>query len=69
KGLLQISDERAIEEVIARVVEGNPNAVADYSSGKKNALGFLVGQVMKETKGKANPKVVNETLKVFLKQR
>ncbi|MGR3310262.1 MAG: Asp-tRNA(Asn)/Glu-tRNA(Gln) amidotransferase subunit GatB, partial [Candidatus Brocadiales bacterium] len=46
KGLLQISDERAIEEVIARVVEGNPNAVADYSSGKKNALGFLVGQVM-----------------------
>ncbi len=67
KGLLQISDERAIEEVIARVVESNPNAVADYSSGKKNALGFLVGKVMKETKGKANPKVVNETLKVFLK--
>ncbi len=66
KGLLQISDERAIEKVVARVVESNPNTVADYRKGKKNAFGFLVGQIMRETKGKANPKVVNDTLRVFL---
>jgi len=41
----------------------NPNVVADYKSGKQGVIGFLVGKVMKETGGKANPKLVNETLK------
>ncbi|MBI4007315.1 MAG: Asp-tRNA(Asn)/Glu-tRNA(Gln) amidotransferase subunit GatB [Planctomycetes bacterium] len=66
KGLIQISDERVIEEVVKRVVESNPNTVADYRRGKKNAFGFLIGQIMRETKGKANPRVVSEILRTFL---
>ncbi len=62
KGLAQISDEGLIESVIDKVIAGNPNVIGDYKKGKKNALAFLVGQVMKETKGKANPKIVNEML-------
>ena len=62
KGLSQISDEGLIESVIDKVIAGNPNVIEDYKKGKKNALAFLVGQVMKETKGKANPKIVNEFL-------
>ncbi|NUO10218.1 MAG: Asp-tRNA(Asn)/Glu-tRNA(Gln) amidotransferase subunit GatB [Candidatus Brocadia sp.] len=62
KGLVQISDEGLIEAVIDKVIAGNPNVIDDYKKGKKNALAFLVGQVMKETKGKANPKIVNEML-------
>jgi len=63
KKLAQISDEGLIESVIDKVIAGNPNVIEDYKKGKKNALTFLVGQVMKETKGKANPKIVNELLK------
>lgn len=62
KKLAQISDEGLIEAVITKVISGNPDAIEDYKKGKKNALTFLVGQVMKETKGKANPKIVNEML-------
>lgn len=62
KGLTQISDEGLIESVIDKVIAGNPNVIEDYKKGKKNALAFLVGQVMKETKGKANPRMVNEML-------
>lgn len=62
KGLAQISDEGLIESVINKVIAGNPSVIEDYKKGKKNALAFLVGQVMKETKGKANPKMVNEML-------
>ncbi|MBE7446562.1 MAG: Asp-tRNA(Asn)/Glu-tRNA(Gln) amidotransferase subunit GatB [Planctomycetia bacterium] len=62
KKLVQISDEGLIEAIITKVISGNPDAVEDYKKGKKNALTFLVGQVMKETKGKANPKMVNELL-------
>jgi aspartyl-tRNA(Asn)/glutamyl-tRNA(Gln) amidotransferase subunit B len=62
KGLAQISDTEEIEKVARMVIEQNPKSVSDYKGGKKNALGFLVGQVMKETKGKANPALVNETL-------
>lgn len=62
KGLVQINDEGLIEAVIDKVIAGNPNVIDDYKKGKKNALAFLVGQVMKETKGKANPKIVNEML-------
>ena len=60
KGWVQISDEGAIKEVVAKVLEANPQSVADYKAGKDKALGFLVGQAMKETKGKANPKMLNE---------
>ena len=63
KGLIQISDEGLIGSVIDKIISGNPGVIDDYKKGKKNALTFLVGQVMKETKGKANPKMVNELLK------
>lgn len=60
KGWVQISDEGAIKEVVVKILEANPQSVADYKAGKDKALGFLVGQAMKETKGKANPKMLNE---------
>ncbi|MDP3804808.1 MAG: Asp-tRNA(Asn)/Glu-tRNA(Gln) amidotransferase subunit GatB [Candidatus Omnitrophota bacterium] len=63
KGLRQISDEAKLDEVVKMVLERETKSVKDYKSGKVNALAFLVGQVMKETKGKANPKIVNEILK------
>jgi aspartyl-tRNA(Asn)/glutamyl-tRNA(Gln) amidotransferase subunit B len=62
KGLLQISDESALESIIDTVLQANERSVTDYKSGKKNALGFLVGQVMQKTKGKANPALVNKIL-------
>ncbi|MBP1734952.1 MAG: aspartyl/glutamyl-tRNA(Asn/Gln) amidotransferase subunit [Deltaproteobacteria bacterium] len=62
KGLLQISDESAIVATIDQVIERFPKEVSDYRGGKEKLLGFFVGQVMKETKGKANPKVLNELL-------
>ena len=63
KGLLQISDTKQLEETILEVINSNTQAVADYSAGKETALKFLVGQVMKATRGRANPKLVNEVLK------
>ena len=63
KGWIQISDEGAIKEVVMKIVENNPQSIADYKAGKDRALGFLVGQAMKETKGKANPQMLN---KMFL---
>ncbi len=63
KGLVQISDESAIEAVVDQILSGNPRSVEDYRAGKERALGFLVGQVMKLTKGKANPELVNRLLK------
>ena len=62
KGLVQISDTDAIEKAVHSVVAAHPGPVADYRAGKKQAMGFLVGQVMKATQGKANPKLVNEIL-------
>ena len=63
KGWIQISDEGAIKEVVLKILAANPQSVADYKAGKEKALGFLVGQAMKETKGKANPKMLNEMFK------
>ena len=60
KGLMQISDESAIKEVVDRVVAANPQSIADYKAGKDRALGFLVGQCMKELKGKGNPQIINK---------
>lgn len=62
QGLVQISDEGAIKAVVDKVVESNPQSVADFKAGKEKAVGFLVGQVMKETKGKANPGLVNKLI-------
>jgi aspartyl-tRNA(Asn)/glutamyl-tRNA(Gln) amidotransferase subunit B len=62
KGLKQITDTGAIEGVVARIVAGNPDNVAQYKGGNAKVIGWFVGQVMKETQGKANPKLVNELL-------
>ena len=62
QGLVQISDEGALKEMVAAVVEANPKSVEDYKAGKKKAMGFLVGQIMKASKGQANPAVINQLL-------
>ncbi len=67
KGLVQVTDESAIKAVVLRVLQQCPEEVNDYNNGKAKLFGFFVGQVMKETKGKANPKMVNEILKNLLK--
>ena len=68
KGWVQISDEGEIKKVVQKILENNPQSVADYKAGKEKALGFLVGQAMKETKGKANPKILNELFLEELKK-
>ena len=68
KGWVQISDEGEIKKVVQKILENNPQSVADYKAGKEKALGFLVGQAMKETKGKANPKILNELFLEELKR-
>lgn len=65
KGWVQISDENAIKEVVLKILENNPQSIADYKAGKQKALGFLVGQAMKETRGKANPQMLN---KMFIEE-
>jgi aspartyl-tRNA(Asn)/glutamyl-tRNA(Gln) amidotransferase subunit B len=67
QGLKQISDDGAIEEIILTVINENPDQVAAYLAGKDKLFGFFVGQVMKLTEGKANPKTVNTILKNKLK--
>ncbi len=66
KGLSQISDEGAIKEIVEKVVNAHPAEIESYRNGKTNLLGFFVGQVMKETKGRANPKTVNELVRKIL---
>lgn len=60
KGLVQNNDEGAILEVVRRIIANNPQSIEDFKNGKTRAIGFLVGLVMKETKGKANPQIVNK---------
>ena len=67
KGLKQISDDGAIEDIINDVIKDNPTQVEAYIGGKEKLFGFFVGQVMKITQGKANPKAVNRILKDKLK--
>ncbi|MEN3004134.1 Asp-tRNA(Asn)/Glu-tRNA(Gln) amidotransferase subunit GatB [Dehalobacterium formicoaceticum] len=67
KGLVQISDLSEIEPLVEQVLKENPQSVEDYRAGKERALGFLVGQIMKMSKGKANPNMVNDLLKEKLK--
>jgi aspartyl-tRNA(Asn)/glutamyl-tRNA(Gln) amidotransferase subunit B len=62
KGLIQVSDPKVIEEAIEQVLAAHPDELEKYRSGKKNMLGFFVGQVMKRTGGKADPKLTNQML-------
>ncbi len=62
KGLSMVSDASELRKVIEQIIEANPKSIEDYKAGKTKAMGFLVGQTMKEMKGKANPAMVNEIL-------
>jgi len=66
KGLVQIQDESLLEGIAQKVIDANPNQVNAYKNGKEKLFGFFVGQVMKETQGKANPKTINKILKDLL---
>lgn len=66
KGLTQVTDSSAIEETVAAILAANPKEVEGYRGGKKKLMGFFVGQVMRETRGKANPKIVNDVLNKLL---
>jgi len=68
RGLSQISDTQKVKEVVSQVITANAQAVADYKAGRTQSLTFLVGQVMKATRGRANPRLVNEILKKKLEE-
>ena len=68
KGLKQITDTGAIEAIVDAIIAGNEGQVAAYRGGKTGLIGWFVGQVMKQTQGKANPGVVNQLLKAKLDQ-
>jgi aspartyl-tRNA(Asn)/glutamyl-tRNA(Gln) amidotransferase subunit B len=67
RGLRQITDSSAIEAVVDTVISAHPSQAAEFRSGKDKLLGFFVGKVMQETRGKANPAEVNRILKERLK--
>ncbi len=69
EGLVQISDEGELRNIVNQVLDENEKSVQDYKDGKKKALGFLVGQVMKATKGQANPQMVNKLLQEEIEKR
>ncbi|MBW1760993.1 MAG: Asp-tRNA(Asn)/Glu-tRNA(Gln) amidotransferase subunit GatB [Deltaproteobacteria bacterium] len=69
QGLAQVTDTGAIEEEVRRVLDASPSQVAQYKEGKTNVIGYFVGQVMKATKGAANPKAVNEILRRLLDEQ
>jgi aspartyl-tRNA(Asn)/glutamyl-tRNA(Gln) amidotransferase subunit B len=69
QGLAQVTDTGAIEGEVQRILDANPSQVAQYKAGKTSLIGYFVGQVMQATRGAANPKVVNETLRRLLDQR
>ncbi len=69
KGLVQISDEGQLTEIITKILDANEQSIIDFKNGKDRALGFLVGQVMKETKGQANPPLVNKILLAEMNKR
>ena len=68
KGLAQLSDQSEIYKLIDKVLSDNPKMVDDYRNGKDKLFGFFIGQIMKISKGKANPKIVNELLVKRLKE-
>jgi aspartyl-tRNA(Asn)/glutamyl-tRNA(Gln) amidotransferase subunit B len=65
-GMRQVTDTGAIEAAVAKIIAANPAEVEGYRGGKEKLFGFFVGQVMRETKGKANPELVNELVKKAL---
>ena len=69
KGLVQISDDSFLDKLVTEVLDENPQSIADFKAGKDRALGFLMGQIMKKSKGKANPQQVNQMLKKELEKR
>lgn len=69
KGLIQISDEGQLEAIVDEVLDENEQSIIDYKSGKDRAFGYLMGQIMKKTRGKANPQVVNKLLMERIKER
>jgi len=69
EGLGQIADEASLEKVVEEAIKESPEAIQDFKKGKKKALGFLVGQVMKKTRGRANPGMVNKLLKEKLDRK
>ncbi|MDQ0201600.1 Asp-tRNA(Asn)/Glu-tRNA(Gln) amidotransferase subunit GatB [Neobacillus ginsengisoli] len=69
KGLVQISDEGTLLKIISEVLDANPQSIEDFKNGKNKAVGFLVGQLMKATKGQANPQLVNQLLQQELNKR
>lgn len=69
KGMVQLSDVSVLGPMVTEVVDNNPQSVEDFKNGKDRAIGFLVGQIMKQTRGKANPKVVNQLLNKELQSR
>ena len=69
RGMVQVSDAAAIDPIIDEVIAANPQQLAQYRAGKEALFGFFVGQVLKASKGKANPKVVNERLREKLREQ
>ncbi|MDF2855391.1 MAG: gatB [Neobacillus sp.] len=69
KGLVQISDEGTLLKVVSEILDANPQSIEDFKNGKTKAVGFLVGQLMKATKGQANPQMVNQLLQQELSKR
>lgn len=69
KGLVQISDEGALREIVTATLDANPQSIEDFKNGKDRAVGFLVGQIMKATKGQANPPLVNKILNEEITKR
>jgi aspartyl-tRNA(Asn)/glutamyl-tRNA(Gln) amidotransferase subunit B len=68
KGLIQVSDSTALEGIVDQVLQNNAVQVAEYLGGKMQVFGYLVGESMKATKGKGNPKIVNELLRKKLEE-
>ncbi len=68
KGLKQVTDSGEIEGMVDTVLSNNPQSIQDFKDGKQKAIGFLVGQVMKASAGKANPQIVNELLRKKLSE-
>ncbi|MGO5384955.1 Asp-tRNA(Asn)/Glu-tRNA(Gln) amidotransferase subunit GatB [Ligilactobacillus salivarius] len=69
KGMVQLSDPAKLQPIIDEVLDNNEQSIEDFKNGKDRAIGFLVGQIMKKTRGMANPKMVNKLLMASLKER
>lgn len=69
KGMVQLSDPAKLQPIIDEVLDNNEQSIEDFKNGKDRAVGFLVGQIMQKTRGKANPKIVNKLLMASLKER